>query len=192
MYPWYTVVLQSAWCEQSPIAAVAGMCDAWRSNSEHEGTYVKIYTHDGVETQGFFYTCDPETGNIVLLQKGPKIVLLSHEHVLAVISGGPLPVQIPTELPPVEQEHKAGLKCETVLEGLRVRRISAKVVDDCTGKSGKSISVFDGAATIFAPFTSASCRSTNDIILLRVRKVLDEIYRDSSSDANPADDVPDK
>lgn len=151
------------------------MCDFWRKTFPHEGTYVKVTTLDNKTHDGFLYASDPETGNIVLLSPGPKLALITRQHVQSVQPGGAMPEQMPTQLPTLREEGGRVISEACVLEGLRKRRIVATVQPGADGNV-RCISLFDGAAYLSSPYSSSSCRSRNEVVLVRVRKLLDEIY----------------
>lgn len=149
------------------------MCEVWQKYSKHENSYVKVTTSEGDPILGYMYTCDPETGNVGLLGSGAAVHLIFSAEINSVSPAGQLPDGVHTTLPAPEQEKGVALGRQTVVEALRQRRISAEVKED---EEGEYIAVLDGIATIRSPFVPASCRSTSENVVMRVRQVLSEIY----------------
>lgn len=159
------------------------MCEVWQEYVKHERSYVNVCLSDGEAILGYMYACDPETGSIGLLSPGPTVHLIFSADLKSVSAAGKIPEDVPTTLPAHEEARSVALGCQAVLDGLKRRRIDAKIMEDGTGNY---ISVFDGIATVQPPFVPESCRSTSENILLSVKQVLAEIY-DAHKDAGAGD-----
>lgn len=170
------------------------MCEAWQNWKHFTHTYVNVNVaacgHDvggvGVNEAFFVHAIDPETGNLILLCKPDED---SHRHaagdmtiafasaVTAIQALDHAPANVQPECPFLSLSSASrSTRCappSPFKNGVEVLAfLQSHRIEGCMDEETGSISVFQGLATVLPPYHASCVKCTNDVVLGRIRNLL--------------------